>query len=280
MNETVLTICQTAGYFVIYAFLGWCLEVVYQAVEHGKFINRGFLSGPYCPIYGFGVILVCAALEPIKENIVVLYAGSVILTTFLELITGFLLEKVFAQKWWDYTQERFNLKGYICLKFSLLWGVACLVTVRLIHPLTVKFVNDIPQTFGIIILCIILTGFISDTVITVCAIINIKRRLVLLEGISAEMRKISDKTGEKLFAGVEHVIDKKNELDDKNAEYKQKLAELKEKYAAIHERRSITLSRLSKAFPQLNIFELKGFRQQLEELHKNIRSKKDQHMDL
>ncbi|WP_303803818.1 putative ABC transporter permease [Ruminococcus flavefaciens] len=275
MNDTALTIYRTACYFVIYAFLGWCLEVVYQAVEHGKFINRGFLNGPYCPIYGFGVILVCYSLEPIKENIVVLYVGSVLLTTFLELITGFLLEKVFAQKWWDYTRERFNLKGYICLKFSLLWGVACLVTVRLIHPLTVKFVNDIPHTLGIILLSLILSGFLSDTIITVFAIIHIKRRLVILEGISSEMRKISDKTGEKLFNGVEHVMDKKSELDERNAEYRKKLSLLKERYAAVHEKRSMTLKRLSKAFPHLNIIDIKDFRRQLEELRENIQNKKD-----
>ena len=269
MNDTALAICRTAGYFVIYAFLGWCLEVVYQAVEHGRFINRGFLNGPYCPIYGFGVILVCFALEPIKENIVVLYVGSVLLTTFLELITGFLLEKFFSQKWWDYSGERFNLKGYICLKFSLLWGVACLVTVRLIHPLTVKFVRDIPSAFGIVILTVILIGFISDTIITVAAIIHIKQRLVVLEGISAEMRKISVKTGEKIFTGVEHVMDKKSELDERNAEYRQKLEELRDKYKSIHEKRSFTLKRLSKAFPQLDIINIKSFKEQLEELRKN-----------
>ena len=273
MIHTALAVYHTASYFVIYAFLGWCLEVVYQAVEHGKFINRGFLNGPYCPIYGFGVILVCFALDPIKENIVVLYIGSVLLTTFLELITGFLLEKIFAQKWWDYSEERFNLKGYICLKFSLLWGVACLVTVRLIHPLTEKIVSDIPHTFGIIMISAILIGFISDTIITVAAIIHIKQRLVLLEGISAEMRKISDKTGEKLFTGVEHVIDKKTQLDERNVEYKEKLAELKDKYAALRERRSMTLRRISKAFPQLNFSDLKGFKQQLEELQRNINNK-------
>ena len=275
MNDTALTIYRTACYFVIYAFLGWCLEVVYQAVEHGKFINRGFLNGPYCPIYGFGVILVCYSLEPISENIIVLYVGSVLLTTFLELITGFLLEKVFAQKWWDYTQERFNLKGYICLKFSLLWGVACLVTVRLIHPLTEKLINNIPQKVGIFLLSLILTGFLSDTTITVLAIIHIKRRLVILEGISAEMRKISDRTGEKLFNGVEHVIDKKNELDERNAEYRKKLSELKERYASVYKKHSTSLKRLSKAFPQLNIIDIKDFRRQLEELRKDIQSKKD-----
>ena len=76
------------SYFIIYAFFGWSLEVVYQAVEQGKFINRGFLNGPYCPIYGFGVIIVVGILEPIKNNLIVLYLGSVILTSLLELLSA------------------------------------------------------------------------------------------------------------------------------------------------------------------------------------------------
>ena len=100
-------------WFLLYSFIGWVYESILVSISERQPVNRGFLNGPYCPIYGFGVILVCYSLEPIKENIVVLYVGSVLLTTFLELITGFLLEKVFAQKWWDYTRERFNLKGDI-----------------------------------------------------------------------------------------------------------------------------------------------------------------------
>ena len=121
-------------FFLIYAFLGWCLEVTYQAVEYGVFINRGFLGGPYCPIYGVGVIVVTLALYPLRETIILLYVGSVVLTSSLEFVTGFILEKIFHQHWWDYSDDKFNVKGYICLKFSLLWGVACLVTVRIIHP--------------------------------------------------------------------------------------------------------------------------------------------------
>lgn len=273
MNETTLAVYKIVSYFVIYSFFGWCLEVVYQAVEHGKFINRGFLNGPYCPIYGFGVIIVCYALDPIKENIVVLYVGAVILTTALELVTGFLLEKIFDQKWWDYSKERFNLKGYICLKFSLLWGVACLVAVRLIQPVVVAYVAKLPQKLGIVILSVIMTGFVSDMIITVMAIVHIKKKLILIEEISAEMRKISDKTGQKIFDGVEVVMDKKNELDEKTEAYHKKLNELSEKYKKLIEKRTLTGKRLAAAFPKLKIYPPKSFREQLEELKQNIKNK-------
>ena len=190
-------------FFLIYSFFGWCLEVVYQAVEHGKFINRGFLNGPYCPIYGFGVIIVTGALDPIKSNAVVLFFGSVLLTSMLEFITGFVLEKIFHMHWWDYSEEKFNIRGYICLKFSLLWGVACIIVVRIIHPAVSVFMDKFPATAGIIIISVYMIGVASDMIVTVLAIIHFKRRIVLLENISSQMRKLSDKTGEKIFDTVE-----------------------------------------------------------------------------
>jgi uncharacterized membrane protein len=97
-----MTLYNAAWIFLVYAFLGWCTEVVFQAAIRGKFINRGFLNGPVCPIYGFGVLAVIGCLTPLKDNLAVLFFGSVVLTTVLEFITGFVLEKFFCDKWWDY----------------------------------------------------------------------------------------------------------------------------------------------------------------------------------
>lgn len=246
---------------------------MYQAVEHGKFINRGFLNGPYCPIYGVGVILVVGALSPISGNLAVLYAGSVILTSALELVTGFVLEKIFHQHWWDYSGERLNLHGYICLKFSLLWGVACLIVVRLIHPLVEKFVTKLPHTLGMVLIIAIGVGFVSDMVITVLAIVHIKNRLKLLDDISAQMRKISDFTGEKLYSGVENIREKRNELSEKNEQYRKKYEELREKYHEQLEKRTAVSKRIEKAFPVLKIDTSKTFREQLEQLRSEVNRK-------
>lgn len=265
-------IYETLFYFMIYAFFGWCLEVVYQAVEHGKFINRGFLNGPYCPIYGVGVIIVAGALDPIKENIVILFVGSVILTSVLELVTGFVLKKIFDMQWWDYSDERLNLGGYICLKFSLLWGVACLVTVRLIHPAVEGFVSAFPEYPGAAVLGVFAMGFVSDTTVTIMAIVNIKKHFELLEDISAQMRMISDKTGEKLFGAVESAIERKEDLDSKTASQRQKLESLRERYKSELERRIFNLRRIEKAFPKLN-FSSDSFRKQLSDLRNSISRK-------
>ncbi len=238
---------------------------MYQAVELGKFVNRGFLNGPYCPIYGFGVIIVVVSLNPLKENIIVLYAGSVVLTSALEFVTGFVLEKIFSQHWWDYSEEKFNIGGYICLKFSLLWGVACIVVVRLIHPSIESFINWFPHSAGVIILTVVCTGFASDFIVTVMAILRIKKKIKLLNDISAEMRRISDKTGEKLFNGVENIREKSEELNEKNARLKKRMEELHNKYQHIAENRSFTVRRIENAFPKLKIIHVKSLKEQLKE---------------
>lgn len=257
-------------FFLIYSFFGWCLEVVYQAVEHGKFINRGFLNGPYCPIYGFGVIIVTGALDPIKSNAVVLFFGSVLLTSMLEFITGFVLEKIFHMHWWDYSEEKFNIRGYICLKFSLLWGVACIIVVRIIHPAVSVFVDKFPATAGIVIISVYMIGVASDMIVTVLAIIHFKRRIVLLENISSQMRKLSDKTGEKIFDTVEEAMNRKEELDAKSAEFRKKYDELKERYKAVLEKREHTIERIQRSFPKLSFDSLKSFRDQLDEIKNKI----------
>ena len=124
-----MTFYDLLWYFTIYSFLGWCSEVIFATVTTGKFVNRGFLNGPVCPIYGFGMVLVLAILTPVQQSGLALFFGGMILASALELAGGWALKKIFHTTWWDYSDQPFNLGGYICLKFSLAWGV-CL---SLIH---------------------------------------------------------------------------------------------------------------------------------------------------
>lgn len=110
-------------YFVIFSFLGWCMEVAYHTVCCGDFSNRGFLNGPVCPIYGVGAVSVIACLRPVEDSMVLLFIFATVITSVLEFITGYVLEKIFHTKWWDYSNTPFNIMGYICLKFSLCWGI-------------------------------------------------------------------------------------------------------------------------------------------------------------
>ena len=138
--------------FFVYAFLGWCTEVSFAALTSGRFVNRGFLNGPVCPIYGVGVVIVLFFLDPLRGNTFLLFLGSVLLTSLLEWVTGFVLEKIFHQRWWDYSNEPFNLGGYICLRFSIAWGLACLFVVEIIHPSILWLIHLIPHTLGLVLL--------------------------------------------------------------------------------------------------------------------------------
>ena len=154
-------------YFLIYSFLGYFLEVIYHLLNNGKFVNRGFLKGTYCPIYGFGALFIIYILKNITNPIYVYIAG-VIITTVIEYFTGDILKKFFGLSWWDYTDERFNIKGYVCLKFSMLWGIASLVLMYIIHPRIKMFIKDIQKIrFSNVLLTILTVVIVIDFISTV-----------------------------------------------------------------------------------------------------------------
>ena len=184
--------------FIIYAFLGWCTEVSYAALDRGIFVNRGFLNGPYCPIYGFGVVIVVTILTPLQDNLLLLFFGSFLLTSVLEYITGFLLEKVFHDRWWDYSNKPFNIHGYVCLKFSIYWGLACTFIMKVIHPIIYRGITWIPHTLGVVLLVIFMTVFIVDCCITVSTILKFNKRLKLMDEMAEKIHKLSDEIGENI----------------------------------------------------------------------------------
>ena len=165
-----MTFYDLLWYFTIYSFLGWCSEVIFATVTTGKFVNRGFLNGPVCPIYGFGMSLVLLVLLPFSDNIPLLFVGGALLTSAIELVGGWALKKFFHTTWWDYSDQPFNLGGYICLKFSILWGLCVVVVIRIVHTAIASLVHWIPFTLGAILVGIFIALFITDTIVTVLTI--------------------------------------------------------------------------------------------------------------
>jgi len=157
------------AYFLIYSCIGWCLEVIYAAATTGQLVNRGFLNGPVCPIYGFGMIIVLFALTPLQHSILLLYLGGVILPSALELVGGWALYKLYHTRWWDYSDFPFNIGGYICLEFCLLWGVGTLVVMRIVHPVVADLVALIPPFVGVILMCFLYAVYAVDVVATAIA---------------------------------------------------------------------------------------------------------------
>lgn len=231
--------------FVIYAFLGWCLEVIYATVHTGKFVNRGFLNGPYCPIYGIGMIIVIVLLEPFKINIPIFFVGAVALTTLLELITGYILEKIFNQKWWDYTENPFNLGGYVCLGQSLVWGLAAIFVIYILQPFVDEFVSLMSSDFGIIILSLVLIAFVIDVVITIMVLFNVKKYSRIMDEVGDRIKSLSDSVGKNISDSTISAM----KIGNKNMP---ELDELKDKYQSIVDKRIVGYKRLTKAFPILN----------------------------
>jgi len=276
-------------FFFIYAFLGWCTEVVYAAGETGKYVNRGFLNGPACPIYGIGVILVLNLLDPVKDNVFSMFIGSVIITSTIEFTAGFILEKIFHQRWWDYSDKPFNIGGYICPSFSLAWGLACLVVADRIHPLILSFVNWVPQTASQVLLIIFACIFAVDLTATVRSVLNLNRKLEIMDDFTLKIREASDNIGENLVTGTIAIVQKKEDLEEsieatkdrleenlieirdarqKALEHRrQALEELHKANREFLEARAFGQRRLLKAFPGLKSIEHK---EALEELKKHI----------
>lgn len=247
------TLYQLAWYFVIYSFLGWCLEVVFCTVNTGKWVNRGFLNGPVCPIYGFGMVIVLSILSPLSSHPFALFAGSFVLTSTLELVTGWVLKTMFHTTWWDYSREPFNIGGYVCLKFSLAWGLGGMAAVRVLHPPVDALVNWIPKPIGLCLLILFLLLFAVDFMVTLRTLIGLNRDLGELEHIAAVLHKGSDtisrNLGDAALAADEKLTEGKQAIP-------QKLAELEARrdflMARIIDTKMFGASRFMKAFPHMN----------------------------
>lgn len=230
-----LTFYELLWYFSIYSFLGWCMEVVFCTVTTGKLVNRGFLNGPVCPIYGFGMSIVLPALGQFRDSIPMLFFGGMILTSALELVGGWALNKFFHTRWWDYTEQPFNIGGYICLKFSIAWGLCVVAAVRVLHTAVQAFVRRIPFTLGVVLIGVIMAYFIADTLVTVLTIRKLNRHLSVINTMAAKLRResdaISNGLGRLALFADEKLAEQRKELSVKTAERR---TELEEK---LHERR-------------------------------------------
>lgn len=262
-----MSLYEIIWFFFIYSFLGWVVEVIFAALNQGKFVNRGFLNGTVCPIYGFGVTLVVLILEPVKENFIVLYVASVIVTSVIELITGFLLEKIFHSRWWDYSKEHFNIGGYVCLRFSLLWGMACMIVVTNIHPLFERLVRHLHNGWSYAVFYILIVLMVVDLVDTIASILRIKNRLKSIDELAEKIHDFSDEVGSNIADGT-LVIMEKVDLEKAREEYEKN----RQKYQQLIEKK-IHGSRLFKAFPDLKPEKHKeafeAMKRQLENKQKN-----------
>lgn len=172
-------------YFTVYSFLGWSLETAYASIRQRKFINRGFLIGPFTPIYGFGAILIIASSKLIfnlignyNSSLLISLIFSTLMVTSLEFITGYVLEKAFNSKWWDYSDLPFNIKGYICLKYSILWGILAFLLVKVVHPNIEDYIIKIPISIKLHVSIVVFLYILFDTYKSVISTLDLRKAII------------------------------------------------------------------------------------------------------
>ncbi len=219
------TFYEIAAYFLIYSCLGWCVEVAYAAVSEGALTNRGFLNGPVCPIYGFGMLALLFALTPLLHNNIWLFVGGVIIPSLIELVGGWALYKLYRTRWWDYSDKPFNLGGYICLEFSLLWGLGSVFMMKLVHPTVALLVGLVPESVGRVLLAVLYLVYLADVVVTAFMAAGLSAELEALEHIADGIHEVSDAMTEIIGSTA---LDADQKLDEHRLQVKLAGAELRD----------------------------------------------------
>lgn len=175
-------------YFIAYSFLGWCVETTYCCICERRWVARGFLYGPICPIYGVGVLLMILFFAPLADNLVVFYVTATVVMSAWEYLVGWFLEATTHIKYWDYSDKPFNLKGRICLQISLCWGVLSYITIFLIHPHVVSLFARIPIWLRYSLAGSVVTLLLVDTVTTIRHLALTASLMTKLEAAGQELK--------------------------------------------------------------------------------------------
>ena len=263
-------------YFFIYSTLGWLMETTLNSVKHKTFINRGFLTGFYCPIYGVGMCSIYLFCSPFASNPFLVFIVGLVVATLIEYITGMLMEKLFHASWWDYSHFKCNLNGKICLRISIAWGVLALVFTCYIQPFFVILIGKIPKIPGIIFLYTLTFLFIIDCIFSTHSAFKLSTRMPSLAILRNELSTIIEQsklytTAEELRkwtetyksnVSISYIMEKLRlqltEASDSSSEkLRQAISALHKKYTEQINKYSLGEKRLLKAFPRLSLSKLK-----------------------
>ena len=240
-------------YFITYSFLGWVMESIFRSISERKIINTGFLKGPFCPIYGVGAIIMLLFLKRFSDNLIVLFIVSVVVLTIWEYLVGVLLEKLFHTKYWDYSNNKFNFQGRICLMNSIFWGILGVVFVKYIHLLIESLIEKIDFRILIVVYSILGIIILVDAISSIIKVKNIKVTLEKIEKLNNEI---------------------KEKLKEENVQYL--IEQLKYKRNKTILRLYKNVYRLKKAFPAINtkeITEVLNKKVELKEIKEQLKQK-------
>ena len=258
MEFNYIYIVKIISYFIVYSFIGWAIESIYKSYLQKKWVNTGFLNGPICPIYGIGALIMFLFLNKLNNNTFLIFIVGVIVLSIWEYIVGVFLEKTFKTKYWDYSNNKFNIKGRVCLFNSIAWGVLAVIFIQFLHPYIAEKIDLIPQNILVIIVSILSAIIVGDSIQSIIKLKTLDKRL------------------EKLKELNETIKEKLSELNNKKAEHTANLQELIEKLQEQQLKLKHNVfkqtTRLKKAFPTMKSEKITEFlSQKIEE----IKEKKD-----
>lgn len=231
--------------FLIYSFLGWCIESVFKSICEKKLINSGFLYGPYCPIYGYGAIIMYIFLDDVSSKPIITFCLGFVVLSIWEYAVGVFLEKVFHRKYWDYSKNKFNLQGRVCLLNSIFWGILGVLFIDVIHPFITGLLSNVSDKTIIYCDIAVATIIIIDTIVSISNNFSIATQLRRVEELNASIKEKLDEIKQK----------------GKNVEQslQDTLEELKQRRAKIIRKSYRTILRIKRAFPSLKSEEFTKF---------------------
>ena len=229
--------------FFIYSMLGWLMEEINQFIKTKKIVNRGFLIGPYCPIYGTGVILVTLLLRKYTDDKVITFIMSMLICGILEYFTSYFMEKIFHARWWDYSNRKMNINGRICLETLIPFGVLSFIVIYYLNPFFLNLLDKLPVVIETVLTIVLSVIFVTDSAISFKIIINLKKisKLgIISQNIKDDTEEISKKVRRiiqdrlklhrrviKAFPNIESTIKIKEWLNEKQ----ERIKEIRQKYA-------------------------------------------------
>lgn len=255
------------NWFFIYSFFGWLWETCYVSVKKGRFVNRGFINGPLCTIYGCGAVAAYLILQSVSGNLFYLYIGGVVVATLLEYVTSVLMESIFHTSWWDYSGNKFNFQGRICLGASLGWGFFTVLLFRVLHPVVEKIVSFYPVAVGKAGVIVVGAAYLVDFGFSAAAAFKLRERIPAIEQAVEQARDeflvrmherlrtvgiANSETLENVRERMEN-IEVLRELEERRETLRKELAgELETRKSALAAKYGHNVQRFVDAYPNLN----------------------------
>lgn len=230
------SIIEWLFFFYLYCFFGWIFESTYVSLKSRHFVNRGFMRGPFLPIYGSGAIMMLVVSMPFQDNIILTYLAGCVGATVLEFVTGMAMESLFKVRYWDYSNQKFNYKGHICLSSTIAWGFLTILMTEFLHKGVEKILFVIPGTVVTALTVVLSVCIVSDFTLSFKAAMDLRDILIKLEKARVEMEHIQKRLDVLIAVASDEIETKRQKREEKAEEL---MDSMEEKFARIKERLAV-----------------------------------------